>query len=40
MKFLRKTAQYTLNEHKRNQDIIRELNTQSIIEKIYKYKKK
>jgi len=40
MKFLRKTAQYTLYEHKRNQDIIRELNTQSIIEKIYKYKKK
>jgi len=40
MKYLRKTAQYTLYDHKKNQDIIKELNTQSIIEKINKYKNK
>jgi hypothetical protein len=40
MKFLRKTAQYTLYDHKKNQDIIKELNTHSIIEKINKYKNK
>jgi len=32
MKFLRKTAQYTLYDHKNNQDIIKELYTQLIIE--------
>jgi hypothetical protein len=40
VKFLRKTAQYTLYDHKKNWDIIKELNTQSIIEKISKYKNK
>jgi hypothetical protein len=39
MKFLRKTAQYTLYDHKKNQDTIKELITQSIIEKNNKYKK-
>jgi len=39
MKFLRKTTQYTLYDHKKNQDTIKELITQSIIEKNNKYKK-
>jgi hypothetical protein len=39
MKFLRKTAQYTLYNHKKNQDIIKELNTHSITEKINEYKR-
>jgi hypothetical protein len=40
VKFPRKTAQYTLCDHKKNQDIIKQLNTQSIIEKLNKYKNK
>jgi len=34
-----KNCTYTLYDHKKNQDIIKELNTHSIIEKINKYKK-
>jgi hypothetical protein len=33
MKFLRKTIKYTLFDHKRNQDIMKELKTQSVLEK-------
>jgi hypothetical protein len=34
MKFLRRTAGYTLLDHKKNEDILQELNTTSVLEKI------
>jgi hypothetical protein len=37
MKFLR-TAGYTLLDHKENEDILQELNTTSVLEKITKYR--
>jgi DNA transposition AAA+ family ATPase len=40
IKFVRKTAKYTQYDHKRNQDIIKELKTQQIWEKINNYKNK
>jgi hypothetical protein len=33
MKFLRKIAKYTLFDHKRNQGIVKELKTESVLEK-------
>jgi hypothetical protein len=38
MKFMNKTAKYTRYDHKRNQDVIKELKTQSIMEKNYQNK--
>jgi hypothetical protein len=38
MKFLRRTARYTLLDHKKNDDIIQGLNTTSVLEKITKYR--
>jgi hypothetical protein len=40
MKFLRKTAGYTLMDHKENEEIIRELQAAPIIKKIQIYKTK
>jgi hypothetical protein len=40
MKFLRKTAQYKWNEHRRNQDITKELKTPQVIKEISNYKNK
>jgi hypothetical protein len=40
MKFMRKTAKYTWQDHKRNQDITEELKMQPVIEKINNYKNK
>jgi hypothetical protein len=34
MKFLRRTAGYTLLDHNKNEDILQELNTTSVLEKI------
>jgi hypothetical protein len=38
MKFLRKTTGYTLMDHKKNEEIIRELQVAPIINKIQNYK--
>jgi hypothetical protein len=38
MKFLRRTAGYTLLNHKKNEDILQELDTTSVLEKITKYR--
>jgi hypothetical protein len=38
MKFLRRTAGYTLLDHKKNDDILQELNTTPVLEKITKYR--
>jgi hypothetical protein len=38
MKFLRRTAGYTLLDHNKNEDILQELNTTSVLEKITKYR--
>jgi hypothetical protein len=40
MKFMRKTAKYTWQDHKRNQDITEELKIQPLMEKINNYKNK
>jgi hypothetical protein len=40
MKFLRKTAGYTLMDHKQNEEIIQELRVAPIINKIQNYKTK
>jgi hypothetical protein len=40
MKFLRKTAKYTLFDQKSNQDIMKELKTLPVLEKINNYKRK
>jgi hypothetical protein len=40
MKFLRKTAGYTLMDHKQNEEIIKELQVAPIINKIQNYKTK
>jgi hypothetical protein len=40
MKFMRKTAKYTWQDHKRNQDITEELKIQPVMEKINNYKNK
>jgi hypothetical protein len=40
MKFLRKTANYTLYDHKRNQDIIQELKKEPVLGKVDNYKSK
>jgi hypothetical protein len=40
MKFMRKTAKYTWQDHKRNQDITEELKIQQVTEKINNYKNK
>jgi hypothetical protein len=40
MKFMRKTAKYTWQDHKRNQDITEELKIQQVMEKINNYKNK
>jgi hypothetical protein len=34
MRFLRRTAGYTLLDHKKNKDILQELNTTPVLEKI------
>jgi hypothetical protein len=36
VKFLRRTVGYTLLNHKKNEDILKELNTTSVLEKITK----
>jgi hypothetical protein len=38
LKFLRRTAGYTLLDHKKNEDILQELNTTPVLEKITKYR--
>jgi hypothetical protein len=38
MKFLRRTAGYTLLDHKKNEDVLQELNTTPVLEKITKYR--
>jgi hypothetical protein len=38
MKFLRRTAGYTLLDHKKNEDILHKLNTTPVLEKITKYR--
>jgi hypothetical protein len=38
MKFLRRTAGYTLLDHKKNEDILQKLNTTSVLKKITKYR--
>jgi hypothetical protein len=38
MKFLRRTAGYTLLDHKKNEDILQELNTTPVLKKITKYR--
>jgi hypothetical protein len=40
IKFMRKTAKYTRQDHKRNQKIMKELKTNLILEKINSYKEK
>jgi hypothetical protein len=40
MKFMRKTAKYTWHDHKRNQDITKELKIQPVIKKVNNYKNK
>jgi hypothetical protein len=40
MKFLRRTAGYTLLDHKKNEDILQELNTTPVLEKITIYRHK
>jgi hypothetical protein len=40
MKFMRKTAKYTWQDHKRNREIIKELKTNHVLEKINNYKEK
>jgi hypothetical protein len=40
MKFMSKTAKYTWQDHKRNQDITEELKIQPVMEKINNYKNK
>jgi hypothetical protein len=40
MKFMRTTAKYTWQDHKRNQDITEELKMQPVMEKINNYKNK
>jgi hypothetical protein len=40
MKFMRETAKYTWQDHKRNQDITEELKIQQVLEKINNYKNK
>jgi hypothetical protein len=40
MKFMRKTAKYTWQDHKINQEIMKELKTNPVIEKINNYKEK
>jgi hypothetical protein len=37
MKFLRRTAGYTLLDHKKNENILQELNITPVLEKITKY---
>jgi hypothetical protein len=38
MKFLRRTAGYTLLDHKKNEDILQELNITPVLEKTTKYR--
>jgi hypothetical protein len=40
MKLMRKTAKYTRQDHKRNQEIMKELKTNPVLEKINNYKEK
>jgi hypothetical protein len=40
MKFMMKTAKYTWQDHKRNQDIIEELKIQPVMEKLNNFKNK
>ena len=40
MKFLRRTAKYTWQDHKRNEDILTELKVVPALEKIYDYRNK
>jgi hypothetical protein len=40
MKFLRKTARYTLMDHKQNEEIIQEIQVAPIINKTQNYKTK
>jgi hypothetical protein len=40
MKFMRKTANYTWQDHKRNREIMKELETNPVLEKINNYKEK
>jgi hypothetical protein len=40
MRFLRRTAGYTSWDHKRNEDILTELQMSQITEYIYQYRKK
>jgi hypothetical protein len=38
MKFWRKTAKYTIFDHRRNQDIMKELRTPPVLEKMNNHK--
>jgi hypothetical protein len=38
MKFFRRTAVYTLFEHKRHEEILEELKTETVDEKLISYK--
>jgi hypothetical protein len=38
MKFFRRTARYTLFDHKRNEEILEELKLEPVDEKIRRYK--
>jgi hypothetical protein len=40
MKFMRKTAKYTWQDHKTNQEIMKELKTNPVLEQINNYKEK
>jgi hypothetical protein len=39
MRFMRTTAKYICSDYKRNDDILNELKTEPVMEKILKYKK-
>jgi hypothetical protein len=40
MKFMWKTGKYTWQDHRRNQEIMKKLKTNPVLEKINKYKEK
>jgi hypothetical protein len=40
MKFMRKTAKYTWQDHKRNQEIMKKLKTNPVLGKINNFKEK
>jgi hypothetical protein len=40
MKFMRRTAEYSLLDHRRNEDILEELKVDSVEKKLARYKQK